>query len=204
MKAFRPWFTVLPATALVLSGCEKKEQQSAPAAPGEVAQVPGTGAPEAAVPAVKALTPGERAAMLGIVAHLSKDTESVMALYDGKDIVKRLKSLKTWEFIREVAKEEGGADPEEEMAEGAEMAGKFLGQEMFIATGKGTGTQLENLFNLQHRINYYQFRFLTKSFTDRLKGEDARDSRGRLLPRPLHDRARPRGDRGRDRLAGAA
>ena len=40
MKSFRPWFTVLPVSALVLGSCEKKEQPSAPAAPGEVAKTP--------------------------------------------------------------------------------------------------------------------------------------------------------------------
>ena len=134
MKAFRSWWPVLPATAIVLGACQKKEQEQAPAAPGEVATTPAKVEP-APAPVVKGLTPGERAAMLGIVGQLSKDTESVMALYDGKEIVSRLKALKTWEFIREVAKEEDGTDPEEEIAEGAAEAGKFLGQEIFIATG---------------------------------------------------------------------
>jgi hypothetical protein len=172
MKAFRPWFTVLPVSALVLGSCEKKEQPSAPAAPGEVAKTPAATPAEAPAPAAKALTAGERAAMLGIVGHLSKDTESVMALYDGKDIVKRLKSLKTWEFIREVAKEEGGSDPEEEIAAGAEEAGKFLGQEIFIATGKGTAPQLANLIKLNQRSNYYQMRVLTRAFAEGAKSGD--------------------------------
>ena len=71
--------------------------------------------------------------MLGIVGHLPKDIESVLGIYDGKEIVKRLRALKAWEFIREVAKEEGETDPEEEMGEQFSEAGKFLGQEMFIA-----------------------------------------------------------------------
>ena len=128
MKAFRPWFTVLPVTALVLGSCEKKEQPAAPPAPGEVATTPAEKPAETpAAPVVKALTPGERAAMLGIVGHLSKDTESVLAIYDGKEIVKRLKSLKTWAFINDLAKEDG-TDLEEEMADAAE-AGKFLRRE---------------------------------------------------------------------------
>ncbi|MCW1924715.1 hypothetical protein OKA05_19270 [Luteolibacter arcticus] len=173
MKAFRPWFTVLPVSALVLGACEKKEQQSAPAAPGEVAKTPAaTPAETPPAPVVKALTPGERKAMLGIVGHLSKDTESVMALYDGKDIVKRLKSLKTWEFIREMAKEEDGTDIEEEMAEGAAEAGKFLGQEIFLATGKGTAPQLSNLMKLSQRSNYYQMRVLTQAFAAGAKDGD--------------------------------
>ena len=176
MKSFRTWWSVLPASALVLGACneqKKEESAAAPSTPGTVVEKVKEAVTAPAAPEVKALTPGERAAMLGIVGRLSKDVESVLGIYDGAEIVKRAKSLKTWAFIRETAKEEEGVDPEEEMADQFGEAGKFLGQEMFIATGKGTGTQLENIFNLQHRINYYQFRFLTKSFGDRLKGEDA-------------------------------
>lgn len=174
MKAFRPWFTVLPVTALVLGSCEKKEQAAAPAVPAEAAKTPAptpvvTPAP---APVVKALTPGERAAMLGIVGHLSKDTEGVMALYDGKDIVKRLKSLKSWEFLRDLAKEEEGTDIEEEMADGAEEAGKFLGQEIFVASGKGTGPQLDNLMKISERNNYYRMRVLTQAFAAGAKEGD--------------------------------
>jgi len=172
MKPFRTWWSVLPASALVLGACGKKEQEKVPAAaPGEVATTPAKAA-DTPAPVVKGLTAGERAAMLGIVGQLSKDTESVMALYDGKEIVKRLKSLKTWEFIREVAKEENGTDPEDEIAPGAEEAGKFLGQEIFIATGKGTAPQLENLMKIGRRMNYYQMKMLTQSFNEGAKEGD--------------------------------
>ena len=173
MKAFRSWWSVLPASALVLGACGKKEKEGAPpAAPGEVVPAaPGTQA-EAAVPATPALTPGERAAMLGIVGQLAADTESVVAIYDGKEIVNRLRGLKTWEFIREVTEEMEGTDPEEEMAEGAEAAGKFLGEEIFIATGKGTAPQFGNLVKIGDRMNYFQMRMMVKSFADGVESGD--------------------------------
>ncbi|MCW1885963.1 hypothetical protein OKA04_14585 [Luteolibacter flavescens] len=175
MKAFRPWFTVLPVSALVLASCEEKAKPAAPAAPGEVATAPAA-KPEApvetpAAPAVKALTPGERAAMLGIVGHLAKDTEAVLAVYDGKDIVSRMKSLKSWGFINELAKEDG-TDLEAEMTDGATEAGKFLGQEVFFASGKGTGPQVENLTKLGQRSNYYQMRVLAQAFAAGAKEGD--------------------------------
>jgi hypothetical protein len=176
MKSFRTWWSVLPASALVFSSCGKKEQeQPAPAASGEVAGVPAAAPAEPPAPEVKALTPGERAAMLGIVGQLSKDTESVMAIYDGKEIVKRLKSLKAWDFIRETAKEEAGTDPEEEIAGGVEEAGKFLGQEIFIATGKGTTPQFANLIKLSQRSNYFQMRVMTQAFIAGTKEGDLSD-----------------------------
>ena len=172
MKSFRSWWSVLPASALVLSSCGKKEEEkAAPAGGGEVSQaaaVPG----ESPAPVVTALTPGERAAMLGIVGQLSKDTESVMAIYDGREIVKRLRSLKAWDFIRATAQEEAGMDPEEGIGENAEEAGKFLGQEIFIAAGKGTAPQVENLIQLGKRINYYQMRVMTEAFVQGAKEGD--------------------------------
>lgn len=147
-----------------------------PPAPAEAAVAPAPAAPaEAPAPVVKGLTPGERAAMLGIVGHLSKDTESVMSILDGKEIVKRLKGLKSWEFIRETSKELGGTDPEEEMAEGVNEAGKFLGQEFFLATGKGTIPQFGNLVKLSQRSNYYQMRVMTKAFVAGAKEGDLSD-----------------------------
>jgi hypothetical protein len=177
MKSYRTWWSVLPASALVLGSCGKKEENASSSAPAEVAGVPSAGTPaavpaEAPAPVVKALTPGERAAMLGIVGHLSKDTESVMSILDGKEIVKRLKSLKSWEFIRETAKDTAGTDPEEEIAEGAAEAGKFLGQEIFLATGKGTVPQFGNLIKLSQRSNYFQMRVMTQAFAAGAKEGD--------------------------------
>ncbi|TAE77105.1 MAG: hypothetical protein EAZ65_00615 [Verrucomicrobia bacterium] len=176
MTSFRNWWSVLPASALVFSSCGKKEQESAGAAPGEVAAVAAADASqEEAAPTVKALTPGQRAAMLGIVGRLSKDTESVMAIYDGREIVNRLKSLKAWQLVREIAQEEGEADPEEEIAEPAEVAGKFIGQEIFIATGKGTTPQFANLIQLNKRSNYYQMRVMVEAFASATKSGELSD-----------------------------
>lgn len=173
MKSYRTWWSVLPASALVLGSCDKKEEKAAPAVPAEVAGAPAAVVPaETPAPVVKALTPGERAAMLGIVGHLSKDTESVMSILDGKEIVKRLKSLKSWEFIRETSEELGGVDPETEIAEGATAAGKFLGQEFFLATGKGTTPQFANLIKLSQRSNYFQMRVMTQAFAAGAKDGD--------------------------------
>ncbi len=110
--------------------------------------------------------------MLGIVGQLAKDTESVIAIYDGKEIVKRLRGLKTWGFIREVTMETEGTDPEEEMAEGMAEAGKFLGEEIFIATGKGTAPQFGNLVKIGDRMNYFQMRMMVQSFANGVKNGD--------------------------------
>lgn len=160
MKSLRPWLSVLPASALVFSSCGEKEQEKVASAAGEVAEK----IADAVTPDIATLSAGERAAMLGIVGHLSKDTESVMAIYDGREIVNRLRGLKTWTFLRGVIEEEEGVDPEDEMAEAATMAGKFAGQEMFIAMGEGTVPQYANLLEVSKRSNYYQMRVMAEAF----------------------------------------
>jgi hypothetical protein len=167
MKQFRSWM-VLPFSALVLGGCNEKKVEEVKAdaktAEKKLEAVVDKATGETPAPVVKALTPGERAAFLGVVGHLSKDTESVLSILDGKEIVSRLRSLKTWGFIRAVAKEQGGADPEDGIAENAEQAGKFLGQEFFLATGKGFSTQIANLMKVNQRTTYFQFKALSQGF----------------------------------------
>lgn len=105
----------------------------------------------------------ERAAMLGIVGHLSSDTEAVLALYDGTGIVEGLASLDIWEFIREVAKSEEGFDPEEEIAEEAGELKDYLGNEIFIAIGEGAASQFQLLGELQQKLTYYQMRQMSRA-----------------------------------------
>lgn len=170
MKFRSSWWKVLPATALVLGSCGKKEVQEAKQTAGEaVGKVVEAVTGETPAPVVAALTPGERAAMLGIVGRLSKDTESVLAVYDGKGIVESLRGLKIWEFIRSTATEVEGSDPEAEIKDAASEVSKFLGQEVFLAMGKGTEPQFANFNEISRRANYHQFRFLTKAFVEGLQ-----------------------------------
>ncbi|MDB6077199.1 MAG: hypothetical protein JWO82_946 [Akkermansiaceae bacterium] len=165
MKQFRSWWKVLPVSALALSACnEKKVEEVKKATEEKVATVVEKVTGETPAPVVKGLTPGERAAFLGVIGHISKDSESFFSVLDGKEIVSRLRSLKTWGFIRETAKEQGGEDPEDSLQDGATEASKFLGQEFFIATGKGTATQVTNLVKVNQKSTYLQFRVLANGF----------------------------------------
>lgn len=116
----------------------------------------------------------ERAAKFGIVKHLPKDTESFLSVYNGSGMTKRFKGLKLWELIDEAgapAAEADGAKPADEpakdTAEPAEASsglGSILGQEVFLATGKGTSAQTGNLLTVNRRASYFQMKLLTKAF----------------------------------------
>ncbi|BCX49549.1 hypothetical protein HAHE_34570 [Haloferula helveola] len=159
------WALALPLHLLFYASCEKTEPvvekagESVKEAAGEVAEVI-----EKAVDPTPALSAEERAKMLGFASHLSADSDTFMAIYDGVGMVDGLRKLKIWEFIRETAKEEEGFDPEEAIGEGAGEVRPFLGEEFFLATGDGSAEQFDSMQKLQNRMSYYQFRILSNAF----------------------------------------
>lgn len=144
-------------------------------------------AAEPPAPVVPALSVEERAAKFGIVKHLPKDTESFLSVYDGSGMSKRFKGTKVWKLIEDVGgiadveeaaqgepiggEKPAGEKPADEPAkdtadaqEEASGAGAILGQEVFLATGKGTSSQTGNLLTVSHRSSYFQLKLLTKAF----------------------------------------
>jgi hypothetical protein len=101
MKQRAIWMMV-PAVALGLGACNKKQEVKAPdaAAPVAAAAQTETPAPPPA-PAVKTatLSAEERAAKLGFVKHLPQDTEVVMAFHNGSKSADRIKSSKIWKLV---------------------------------------------------------------------------------------------------------
>ena len=127
MKA-RSFWVVVPALALALGACNKKEESAkptatvsqpaapsgaptptapetpapaTPAVPVTVATTPPAVAPSATVVADKPLTAAERAAKLGFARYLPADTESVISVHNGAKIGDRAKSMKLWGVIEE-------------------------------------------------------------------------------------------------------
>jgi hypothetical protein len=125
MKA-RSFWVVVPALAIALGACSKKEESAKPAAtvsqPSEPSGAPTPAAPEAPAPgtpavpvaatpaspavapaatvvADKPLTAAERAAKLGFARYLPADTESVISVHNGAKIGERAKSMKLWGVI---------------------------------------------------------------------------------------------------------
>lgn len=120
----RAFWVIIPAVILTLGACsEKKEPAAKPgdsttkseASPGASAPatptVPataGTGAASATpvatstVPAVvKELSAEERASKFGFVRFLPQDTESVVTVYNGKNMAERAMGMKLWKVIEE-------------------------------------------------------------------------------------------------------
>ena len=178
---------MIPAVAVALGACKKKEEVKAPVPPPAVAetapQAPATPAPEVKIPGLSA---EERAAKLGFVRHLPQDTEVVLAFHHGTKTVDRVKSSKLWKLVQNQL---GGglgmppADDEEldepaapaDAANAAESeagpAGLF-GTEFTLALGKSTSVQTANLLTLNRRMGYFQIRSATKAFLAAMKSGD--------------------------------
>jgi hypothetical protein len=198
MKKRAIWL-VVPAVAIGLGACKKKEEVKVPEAPAAVA-TPATPTPEPA-PAVKtpALSPEERAAKLGFVKHLPQDTEVVMAFHNGSKSAGRIQSSKLWKLVQAEMGMIGGAGADEpaaeeemdedfELPEGEQDAtsqaapedpapepmgpAALFGTEFTIALGKTAGEQTGNLFTLNRRMGYFQMRALAKSFVASVKSGD--------------------------------
>lgn len=184
---YRANWLIVPALALSLVACKKKEESKAPEAPVAV-ETPAH--PEAPVAKATGLTAEERAAKLGFVKHLPQETEVVMAFHNGSKTAERLKSTKLWKLIEsQTGGDEGGmvpdggpqpdeedfempegeqaadAEPEDapEMAEPMGPAALF-GTEFTIALGKSAGEQTGNLLTINRRMGYFQMRALAKAF----------------------------------------
>lgn len=164
---------MIPAFALVLGACKKKEDAKTSAPPVAV-ENPVQAPPPAPAPVVSvpALSPEERAAKLGFVQHLPQDTEVVMAFHNSSKSVKQAKSSKLWKFIQSQMGMAPGTDGETESA--AEPAGPaaLFGTEFTIALGKSVGEQTGNLLTLNRRTGYFQMRALAKALVESAKSGD--------------------------------
>jgi hypothetical protein len=163
-------FLSLPlATTLAFVSCRKPAATPVtaptPSAPG-TPQV----TPEApAVPPVT-LAPVDRASKLGFAQMLPKDTETLVLVQNGAEVVKRFKGSKFYGFLK-------SQNPAvDDVVEGDGTGGltplDFVGQEMFLATGKSTGEQTANLVRFSNRQNYFQFRSIASMVISSLKGEE--------------------------------
>ncbi len=93
---------LIPAVALGLAACGKKEEVKAPDAPPAVADgsmKDATVPPPA--PVVPKIEVGERAAKLGFARHLPADTEVVLAFYNGSKTADRVMGSKLWKLVQQ-------------------------------------------------------------------------------------------------------
>jgi len=169
---WRPFWLAVPAIACVCSSCDRKETPAAsgPAAASEA------GKPQAP-PEPPALTADERAAKFGIVKHLPKDIEGVVSFYNGSKTAERFKKTHLWALLNDEAgaPADEAADKPDEAAADASGPGLYLGQEFFLATGKGSAEQLGNLSTFNRRYNYFHLRAIAKALAAAAKngGEES-------------------------------
>jgi hypothetical protein len=169
MKLRASWL-LIPAVALSLGACKKKEAVKAPETPAAVAEAP---SPEVPLP-VPSVTPEERAAKLGFVRHLTQDTEGVLAFYNGTKTASRAKATKLWQLV-ENQMGVGGDEPAGAGAAADEATGPaaLFGTEFTLALGKSTAEQTGNLLTFNRRMSYFQMRSIAKAFAAAVKSGDA-------------------------------
>jgi len=107
MKTRLKWI-VVPAFALGLGACKKEAPPASTEAPAD--EKPGIvektvekvkDAVAEVIPAKPAASPEERAAKLGFVKHLPKNTESVFSVYGAAKTADKAKALKIWKLIED-------------------------------------------------------------------------------------------------------
>lgn len=177
----RPLWLAAPAIALLSGSCGKKQPATpeAPAASVPAAEAKAPAAPVAPeAPAVPALSAEDRASKFGFVGHLPKDTDSLLAVYNGTKMSKRFKGTKVWELIEEASgtKLDGEDEAKPEGEPATSGPGALLGQEVFLATGKGTSDQTGNLLTINRRATYFQMKLLTKAFLAAAKSKGMSDA----------------------------
>ena len=102
MKKRANWL-LIPAVALSLGACKKKEEVKAPDAPPAAGRNSGARwCPTHRLRRRKApgLSAEERAAKLGFVKHLPQDTEVVMSFHNGTKTADRVKASKLWKLVQ--------------------------------------------------------------------------------------------------------
>ncbi len=198
MKMRANWL-LIPAVALFLGACKKKEVVQAPEAPPTAVETPSKVVPEAAPPAkAPGLSAEERGAKLGFVRHLPQDTEVVLSFHNGTKTADRVKASKLWKLVQQqmggLGMGMGAADEEEMEAEAAAAedaavvetepaapdeekepvgpAGLF-GTEFTMALGKSSADQFGNLLTFNRRMGYFQMRSVAKAFVAAMKSGDA-------------------------------
>jgi hypothetical protein len=120
-------------------------------------------------PAVS-VKPSERASKLGFAQMLPKDTETLLLVQNGADLLKRFQGSKFYGFIK-------SQNPEVDQIIEGDDSGELkpldiLGLELFLATGKSTGEQTTNLLQGYDRQSYYQVRNTLAMVISSMKGEE--------------------------------
>jgi hypothetical protein len=202
MKMQVNWL-LIPAVALSLGACKKKEEVKAPEAPPATAETPAPVVPAPApVAKAPAMSAEERAAKLGFVRHLPQDTEVVLAFHNGTKTADRVKASKLWKLVQEqmggvgmgmgaadeeAMEEEAAAQEDGAVVEAAPAADPaapdeekepvgpagLFGTEFTMALGKTSADQLGNLLTVNRRMGYFQMRSAAKAFVAAMKSGDA-------------------------------
>lgn len=185
--------TILPSLlslSVALTACKSNSKPTEPKNDSQVAEVvevseaivaeqaapaePAAPVAEEAKPQTPALTPEERAKMLGFVQYLPKDTEAFISVPNGTKTVSAFMKTKLWALMR---KEMGGPDEINTEVEPAGPAALFA-REFTFAYGADTAKQLINLTKAFSYLNREQMKAFVKALSDGVKSGDFSDVEG--------------------------
>lgn len=156
------------AAALVVASCKKTPPAPTTAPVNTAASDVEQTAPEQ--PAAPPVAPVDRASKLGFAQMLPKDTETLVLVQNGKEVVKRIKNSKMFGFAKSQNPAIDSAMSDD--GTGGLTALDFLGDELFLATGKSTDVQTGHLMKASNRSNYFQFRSILEMVIASAKGEE--------------------------------
>lgn len=190
------YFGILAFFAVVTLGCKGKPKQGVAGGETETPQVETPTEVKKSEEVKKeklVLSPEERAAKTGFAKYLPADTEMLLSVYQAKDSFEKMKALKMVglineeksrvhagleqaqdEFPEDEIAQEAGEAPKDEKAE-ASGAWTLLGQEVTIAFGKTSGTQMGHLLKMNERVSFFQAAAVGKALHTLLKNGDMRE-----------------------------
>lgn len=153
---------------LGLSGCGEKKEEATNTGGGGDAGAGSGGAEEVVVPEA---TPDARAAALGYAQYLPKETQAFFGVFDGKGWVNEMRASKLGVYLEAQAAEVGMNLDEVNEDPQAGMMLSLFAEEFFIAVGKGTPTQADNLTRIGESMNFHQMKMMVSMVDTELGGD---------------------------------
>ncbi|SHJ27719.1 hypothetical protein SAMN02745181_1633 [Rubritalea squalenifaciens DSM 18772] len=131
-------------------------------------------AKEKAEDLVKPLVEGtveQLAQQAGFAQYVPQGASSYFGLYDGAEMVKKLRASKLGVLLEELAEEEGESLDDVAKDPDFQQFATIAGEEMFLAVGEGGPEQTTNLVELADTLNFHQYKFYVKMMEALVNGK---------------------------------
>lgn len=113
-------------------------------------------------PAKEVAEPSELLAKLGFAAHVPKDTEGYFSLMGAYDLYERLQETDLGQLMNQMMEAQGVSPSDLEETEEFSIFKAVVGEELFMAFGKGAGGQAVHLNAINSSYNYHIMKMVVK------------------------------------------